>query len=688
MPGKSNVIPVTKRHHRLHLWCLEGNDVGKKRLEKLVLPNQILDLIINPRRWRHIGLKGFEYKNTNNELVSVRCILHTIEMGDATACWIANTLNILFHKAVALSNPRSIFRATNSRSAEDLGLVPGHLPDPVFEPHRFLCKPKNRIPEAHQCDRPFEAFRLGFQQDFDSHGIFMDDSMIACRDASAMVEETRTCAKKANFLHSDIESSENVMEFCGKLYFKSSWEIGLPQEKWNKIKTLQSIFNSQNSATGHQITSLIGLVLHICDIFPEVKNDAVRCAWWSGIFSRIAHSDIPDIVKSKWRAILKQDFLIPEPIVTALNRIIRQKWQKRAKVINLLLSPLDTFQPANLSKAQESSWREALHSQDIHRITKVAADLKIVAFVFSIDSTPAYGPGCVSHSWGPPISDEDIRQGITERRKPGDHFAMDWRSQELFQRTFRKNSSGFELVGKSLCLNHWWFKQAARISPRAAHLGAKIVLLIFGDNTGAVSIFQREKTRTHVLGPCHSLDTHRKTLNAKIFCAHLAGKRIPADHPSRMDQKGWKNKLHKSLEDLGLDLSRQGRRVAPPPNWKSDLEEIMKFHTAYRNISNSRSSTFSIIRPSPTSHYYHPNKATQPQWKEGQLARAHPLGHHHSITSGPLSSLNQRMIQRISARNPQNDQSIKSKSPQAGGPKAGIHSTGKTKKNTPPLPTA
>ena len=508
-------------------------------------------------------------------------MLHTIEMGDATACWIANTLNVLFHKAVALASPISAFRASSPLSAKDLGLVEGHIPRELLEPYRFAYKAKNNIPEAHQGGLPFATFRLGFDPSSDVHGVFMDDSIAACEDHIAMIQETKSSAKKANFVHSEIEFGWNEIDFCGKRFFKQSWEIGLPSEKWDRIEKLQTLFNSQNFATGHQITSFIGLIMHISDIFPDIKAEAVECAWWSGIFGRLAHSTCPEIVKKNWGIILKNEFIIPDSIRQSLNGIIKAKWKKRSKVINHLLSPLDTFLAKDLNPTDKEKWIKALKSQKIHEITRVAAELMIVAFVFSIDSTPAYGPGCVSHSWGPLLSKEEQSRGLT-RRKPGDHFAMDWRFHKLFQKMFAKNSSGFELVGKSLCLNHWWFKQAKSIRPRAAHLGAKAVFLVFGDNTGAVSIFQREKSRKHVLGPCHSIDAHRQNLNTKIFCIHLAGKQIPADHPSRMDQTGWKSRLFKSLNNLGLDPKRQGRRVEPPPGWKESLDRMLEFQENYR----------------------------------------------------------------------------------------------------------
>ena len=532
-------------------------------------------------KWRHIGLKSFAYR-FEGIIYVVRSILHSLEMGDAPACWLGNTAHILLQKAVALSRPRSIFGARDALSARDYDLVPCVLKS-VPNPSKIVNKEKL----AHQRGIPTNEFRMNTTSH--GHATFQDDALRAIRAALAKkaLYEMEFFAMDFGLVHSEILICVRKALFVGILFDAEYKNIGFALEKWARIHALWDAFN-RPTATGSVIAEWVGTLWSIVEIFPGLRAIPTQLAWWSGILasfaeqSRTSHNDS---LRRSWKHLLTQIFQIPLEIRNLSKLFLELTFMKQAPAIDFVTDIVDTFQYRPMSPEQQAYWEGALATGNLVEITRVAALLWIVAYIFSIDSAPRGGACMFSHSHGPPLSAEDIKLN-RKRRQPGDHCEIEWYDDVDFQSTFASSSTAVEIMGKTIMADHWWIEQATRqMSTRAHKLGAKVVVVFWGDNKGAVELIQDEGYNHSSFGPCMVLAEIKDKREIKLCSVHMPGKLIPADAPSRLSKPGWQKDLQKRKHFLGLDLDNRGRCVPPPVNWKKTLRRAIKIQRAYSRYS-------------------------------------------------------------------------------------------------------
>ena len=286
-------------------------------------------------------------------------------------------------------------------------------------------------------------------------------------------------------------------------------------------------------------------------------------------------------LKQAWKALLGQSFEIPKRIRDLAATFMSNTFKKQARAIDFVTDPVDTFQEKeDMSTKDRTTWNRALESGDLTEITRVAALLCIVAFIFSVDSAPRGGSCLFSHSYGPPLSEDDI-QKKRRRRVPGDYCKIEWDKMRDFQACFGASSTATEAAGKAIMIQHWWFDQAVESKTRAQELEAEPVIVILGDNSGAVTLVEKDSYNQSAFGPCQVISEVQRKMGIKICSRHLAGKLIPADPPTRLSKPGWQADLRARKHFLGLDEKNRGRCVSPPPEWRAIIGRMVFIQKNY-----------------------------------------------------------------------------------------------------------
>ena len=534
--------------------------------------------LVGPRWNRYLALEYVFYWDDSGELVWKAFIKMAVIQGEDASCFRANTFNVLFFKALALSQPVSRFRPSNPISAGDLGLVPSFTP-------KISTRKRNPIELAHQDHIPFYAFRTG--DILVNFTVFCDDSSAPDENAFDLKEELVKAAKRIGLLHSEISVIKGAFVFCGTLFSKPANTISFPPKKWKKVWTLQIQCELKGQESGHTILSWIGSLVHLSEIFPQHRVNAVFLSGWAGYLGRKTKDPVPARLRRKWKLALDQIYKIPAQILKMGREILLNVQNAATPAINFLLDELDTFQ-TELGSLRETKFFKFISEMQFcenffTKITACAAELKIEAMVASCDSTPKGGVGFVSHSYGPFIPLKDRPAGW-KRRVIGSYWHLDWTDCLEFLLRFGTSSPAFELAGKAIALAHPWIREVIDNFRRAETSGARPVVVILGDNSGAVNSVNSYLAKASYTGPARLFHSRAEEYGIKVFSLHMAGAIIPADVPSRRDT-GWVPKLHRYLRALGLKPDRLTDCFPPPSLWPQDCAQMVSLQDEYTLVS-------------------------------------------------------------------------------------------------------
>ena len=540
----------------------------------------------------YLGLKTFAYRDAKGNIIFVQALLHTLEMGSAPACWKGDTLNNLTYEAWSRKNAKTPLTMQDPLTASDWGLYPG------LTPARSK-KTRNRRELVHWEGIAYRNFREGTNAGKPASAVYQDDALTTTEGPANAVLASHLIDSEAlnqNILASIRPPPSAEAEFRGYNWDGTEYEIEWTAGKRQRLQTLHDKIRKAGRASGTEILTWTGSLGHLTEIFPDVKHLHAQMAFWLGALGKKCHSVVPRECRKKWRDAKAEIYEVPDEIISTAVATMRATEGRTRKMINLVLDPLDAIiEDGDTHEGIKATWTPPPHLNLIHAIFAKAAEEKRRANVFSIDAS-MYGCATVAHGWGPRPTPEEKARGIF-RWGPGDFFMVRWREIQEFIKQFAEmndaglrniRSTAFETIGYILFLISPWAARIRAAGGRAKQHGAKPVVTIFSDCTGAIAVGNKGKIAKGYIGPALMYQKRVRESGLELKYLYCSTDVIPADAPTRTDLPHWEANLKSRCKTLHLDLRALGKCHDPPPGWKKELFDIIGLQRRYSRFCATR----------------------------------------------------------------------------------------------------
>ena len=406
---------------------------------------------------------------------------------------------------------------------------------------------------------------------------------------------TKSLAKELKALHKSAYTGTNILAscdepvsqektFCG-FVFRGDY-VSWPPAKLTTVGDFLDVFGNEGWASGTDILACVGLLGHLAQLHKVIRFRLILVYWWLAELNKLCHSKNIRVCKVRWKLAMAKSYLVPEPIVTLMRDVIMAVRDAPVYALDLQADALDAI--CFVTRKNGDILLRALYSNfEFMDVVSAAGHLHLVGWVFCSDGSPPcadFGRGCIavtSLSLGPPVP-EYLRHKV-RRRVPGDYIILKsyeigkYCSSELSER-----STSFEMAGQiGLLTSDWVVKQRFWCTdfPGIDH-EKKLTVVHYTDNTGAEHATNKGKAKRSYFGMSAVLMDLIRDLGITFLVRYLAGKRIPADLPSRPFKPGWEERYRRSLVALGFPNGGYVQERLSP-RWELQLVRACKIQAEY-----------------------------------------------------------------------------------------------------------